>query len=108
MIGIDMIQINRFEAVIADDYGVWSKYFFQEEWEYCMQKPTPAQHLAGVFAAKEAIMKAQGQQYLGQYGRILIHHDNNGRPSATLDGGEVMHISVSHDGGFAIAIALNG
>lgn len=58
-IGIDIIEIKRVKKLI-NDYGnkFLDRTFTKKEIEYCQNKPNPAQHYAGRFAVKEALIKA--------------------------------------------------
>jgi holo-[acyl-carrier protein] synthase len=60
-LGLDAIEIDRIAAVL-DRYGnrFLHRIFTAAEIEYCRRRRTPAVHLAGRFAAKEAAMKALG------------------------------------------------
>ena len=69
---------------------------------------------AGMFAAKEAVAKALGTGFVG-FGMadVEILADERGRPAvqlhggaAALTGGARVHLSISHDGGMALAFAV--
>ena len=69
---------------------------------------------AGMFAAKEAVAKALGTGFAG-FGMadVEILADGHGRPvvrlhggAAELAGGAGVHLSISHDGGMALAFAV--
>lgn len=76
-----------------------------------------AEHLAGLFAAKEAVAKALGTGFRGFTTRdISVEPDALGRPAVRLTNGalERLHalgaqnvmISITHTGGFAAAVAV--
>lgn len=74
-----------------------------------------AERLAGMFAAKEAVAKALGEGFSGfGFADVEILADPSGRPRAGLRGGALarlpenasVHLSVSHDGGLALAFAV--
>jgi len=110
-VGTDIIQISRIKKLI-DQYGDTFKqrYLTQEE----IATARKVESLAGLWAAKEAISKALGCGIGAQLGfhDIMISKDDKGAPYFTLSK-EVLKIyqvhsssiSISHDGGFAIAIA---
>ena len=52
------------------------------------------QHKAGMWAANEAVFKATGEH-------IAVKKDENGRPYS-----EGVDISITHDGEYAIAVAM--
>jgi len=111
-IGTDIIQINRIEKLI-EKYGLNFKERFlcQEE----IDRAKKIETIAGLWAAKEAISKALGCGIGAQltFHDILVLKDAKGRPSFTLSKeAQKRHaikessISISHDGGFAIAVAV--
>lgn len=108
MIGIDIIAIKRFRSIARDDYRHWSKFFTKDEWEYCFGKVNPAQSLAGIYAAKEAVMKAAGGDLLERVDRIEIAPSDSGKPIVRIDAKERLDISVSisHTGDTAAAAAI--
>jgi len=69
---------------------------------------------AGMFAAKEAVAKALGTGFSGfGVSDIEILADENGKPvvrlhggAAARAGGSAVHLSISHDGGLALAFAV--
>lgn len=74
-----------------------------------------AERLAGLFAAKEAVAKALGTGFAGfGFADIEILAEENGRPTARLTGGALnalpqparIHVSITHDGGLALAFAV--
>ncbi len=74
------------------------------------------ERLAGVFAAKEAALKALGVGMRVAFTDIEVGHDPSGRPLLRLTGEarEVaarlgaahLHLSISHSGGFAMATVV--
>lgn len=58
-IGIDLVDIDRVERMIADKGArVLEKLFTEDEVAYAMGRARPAMHLAARLAAKEAAFKA--------------------------------------------------
>lgn len=107
MIGVDIISIKRFQNLTREDLLHWNKFFNQDEWEYCFTKPDPAQHLAGIFAAKEAVMKALRRVGMAVFGTITIGHEPDGAPTANIvDSDMYVDISISHDSDMAVAVAV--
>ncbi|MDR2099954.1 MAG: holo-ACP synthase [Campylobacteraceae bacterium] len=111
MIGIDIIQIERFEKFLERfEKKALEKYLDKDE----IKLVKNAQSAAGFFAAKEAISKALGLGISKECGffDIKIYKLPNGAPSFTLSPHLVktykitsVSLSISHDGGFAIAAA---
>jgi len=111
-IGTDIIQIKRIEILI-EKYGKTFKKRFLTEDEIASLKKIES--IAGYWAAKEAISKALGCG-IGKnlsFHDIIISKDHLGAPSfkLSLTAQKIHHIqssslSISHDGGFAIAVAV--
>jgi holo-[acyl-carrier protein] synthase len=111
MIGIDIVEIKRFENFMKK-FGKKALEKYLDENEIKLVKN--AQSAAGFFAAKEAISKALGLGISKECGffDIKIYKLASGAPSFTLSSHLVnsykitsLSLSVSHDGGFAIAAA---
>lgn len=115
MIGCDIAQISRFGSLVSND-SFLKKYFTKSEVEYILSKPNKEQTLAGLYACKEAILKAFK---IGIGGNIKlacleILHDKNGAPMlnwtpelnyflSNLNCTKI-DISISHDGDYAFAV----
>ena len=107
MIGIDIVTVERFKKIPESEFSLWKKTFTEKEWQYCFSKSSSALHLAGIFAAKEAVMKAVGGDKMGRFDHIEITHTKEGKPEAFVqDQKKNVAVSISHDGGFAVAIAI--
>lgn len=119
-LGIDMIEIARVESSMKRFPGRFlSRVFTAGEREYCeSRKKGAAQSFALRWAAKEAVAKALGTGIRGgvDFKDIEVTSDTLGRPSVTLRGGaakraklrgvEHVHLSLSHDGPTAVALAV--
>lgn len=100
MIGIDIVEIKRFsfkKNII--------KIFTKEELDYASSKANYCQSLAGIFAAKEAALKAYGLKISSILRKkIEIRHINN-IPILYIDSVKTnATISISHDGDYAVAV----
>ena len=112
-VGFDLCEISRMERLVANERFV-DRYFTPEEAEYVRGKGrSAAQTLAGLFAAKEALGKALGGGIDFELREAEIRHGGQGEPYYVLHGalaerirGEKLHLSISHDGGFAGAVCL--
>jgi len=109
-IGTDIIHIQRVESLLAR-YGKTFKERFLSEEEIALAKRVET--TAGFWAAKEAIAKALGCGIGKQlsFHDIIISKNALGAPSFTLSAkAQLLHpikessLSISHDGGFAIAV----
>jgi len=110
--GVDIIEVNRLEKAV----GRWGQHFLDhifcpEEIEYAKTKKFPHQHLAGRFAAKEAILKAVGDNgHLG-WKDMKILNDQFGRPYCVMKpkfktAKQQIHLSISHTENYAVANAI--
>lgn len=59
-LGVDVVDIDRFRAVLDRRPGMASRLFGADELAYAAGLANPAPTLAGRFGAKEATMKALG------------------------------------------------
>lgn len=118
-IGCDIAEISRFEALLSRA-GFLEKAFTAKEAERIAARNTSASRAecaAGIWAAKEAVAKALGTGFDG-FGtkEIEILREESGRPSVVLHdgakralerlGASSALVSVSHDGGRALAFAI--
>jgi len=111
MIGIDIVSIKRFEKFL-DKFPDKALQRFLNSKEISLAKTS--QSAAGFFAAKEAISKALGTGISKEctFKDIIIHKDTKNRPYFTLSKHIIEKhnitdtaLSITHDGGFAIAVA---
>lgn len=109
-IGTDIIQISRIEKLLTR-YGDTFKERFLSKEEITMAKSTES--IAGYWAAKEAVSKALGCGIGAElaFHDIMLVKDHRGAPSFVLSAqAQKKHaitdasLSISHDGGFAIAV----
>ena len=116
MIGIDIVEVERFEKHSKDDIFV-QKHFNLSEVAYLSQKGVGFhQSLAGLFACKEAVLKALkigiGKQL--QLKDIEVLHDQNGAPYVLINdkikkilksiNKTEINVSISHSNKIAISI----
>jgi phosphopantetheine--protein transferase-like protein len=99
MLGIDLAFIPEFRARLADSGGKIVELAFRSSER---QSPQP-EHLAGLWAAKEAVVKAAAVAP-SKWTDIVITHAGSGKPHARL-GGKEFAISVAHRGDYAVAVA---
>jgi holo-[acyl-carrier protein] synthase len=109
-IGVDVVDLARFERAVTRTPGLRDRLFAESE------RALPLRSLAGRFAAKEALMKALGTA------EGLVWVDNavtsgagepptfalSGSTAAAVEarGIDVLHLSMSHDAGVAIAYVV--
>lgn len=112
-LGTDIVKISRIERLIKDI--IPSKIYTEYEREYISASPKKAQTAAGIYAAKEAVLKCLGKGILLPLNDICIMHRKDGSPYILMTGAvlqcaqengiEDIEISISHDGEYAIAYA---
>lgn len=124
MVGIDLVSAARIENA-AKSTNFLKKTLLATEQEYLNNKSTSKgknkfspyiMSLAGFFAAKEAVLKAAGVGITNGFGflDVEIKHENSGAIFVKLSPRLQQHIkavgkieiSISHDGEYAVAIAL--
>ena len=110
-IGLDMCEIARMQRWLEDDYSL-RRLFTEEEQTYIHSKGlTAAQTMAGLFAAKEAVLKALGTGLAIPLTDVEIIHTAAGQPQAQLHGkaaamGGSFLLSITHEGDMAAAMAI--
>lgn len=112
-VGIDIEKTERFpnnDVGFSDRF--LNKVFTDAELGYCFNKESPAQHLAGRFAAKEAAFKALEQ--IESVNRVnitqikVIRPGGHGPPEITGPGMKNISssLSISHTTDTAIAVVM--
>jgi holo-[acyl-carrier protein] synthase len=108
-LGIDLIEIERLEAALARHPRLADRLFTAAEIEYASRRRRPGRHLAGRFAAKEAVVKALRLE--GAFGLADVEVVGSppvvrlsGRAAAAADGRQV-EVSITHSRELAAAVA---
>ncbi|MGE0156865.1 MAG: holo-[acyl-carrier-protein] synthase [Geobacter sp.] len=117
--GIDTVEVARFQRFLDQgNQRLLDRLFSPQEQEYCRAKKQAAACYAARFAAKEAFLKALGTGLRDGISWIEIEvvNDPLGKPELNLTGsaqqqldqrgGNRAHLSLSHDGGQAVAIVI--
>lgn len=113
--GIDVVELPRFaKAMKRGGRKFLDRIFTRAEEAYAKsRKRTTLLHLAGRFAAKEAVIKAISQIEPGRrlaMNQIEIKNDRLGRPHIVLHDRKSkklkVHISLSHVNSVAVASAI--
>lgn len=105
MIGIDLVNLHKFSNKYNTSNNI-KEVFTKEENEYALKKDNPLKTLAGIYAAKEAIIKACSLNlaYLKSRRIEIIRNDAN-QPLCAIDGKVIdANISISHDCGYAVGV----
>ena len=117
--GIDMVDCARLaEAIGRHGERFLKRVFTATELDYCLGKRRELEHLAGRFAAKEAVLKALGTGWRGgvNWTDIEVFNEPSGQPRVKLTGrcreiveekglGEIL-VSISHIETHAVASAV--
>ena len=108
--GIDIIEVKRIEdAILRWGDGFLNHVFTKEEIDYAKKHRYPNQHFAARFAAKEAVLKAIGDNADVNWKDIQISNDKHGKPICTLKRKgfkKKVFISISHTENYAVASAI--
>ncbi len=108
--GIDIIEVSRIEQAIER----WQEHFLnhvfcEEEIIYAKKQKFPAQSFAARFAAKEAVLKAVGDNGHLRWKDMKILNDKHGKPYCVLNdksfNGKIS-LSISHTQNYAVASAI--
>lgn len=118
--GIDIVETDRIRRMF-DEHGqrFLDRCFTPAEQAYCEKNPKRKfEHLAGRFAAKEAVLKVLGTGWRGgiAWTDIEILNESSGQPRVTLTGESAQiarqrgicrwHVSISHIETHATASAI--
>ncbi len=118
-IGVDIVDVARIQALL-DRYGerFLRRVFTEAEMAYAMRGVNRAERLAGRFAVKEAMMKALGtgksqgilwrdvETVRGISGMPVVHLHGQAVKRAKWRNGGAVHVSITHDGGKAVAFVI--
>jgi holo-[acyl-carrier protein] synthase len=118
-IGVDIVDIARVQALL-DRYGerFLARVYTEAEVEYARRGVNTAERLAGRFAVKEAAMKALGtgksqgilwrdvETVRGRLGKPEVRLHGQAVKWAKVRGFGAVHVSITHDGGKAVAFVI--
>ncbi len=111
-IGIDLVDLARFEISLTRTAGLINRLFTDREIEQGSNRNLHL-HLAGRFAAKEALAKALGVPPGLSWHEVEVLRLESGRPSFEFSGAVLalvsdknVKVSISHDGGFIISMVI--
>lgn len=109
-IGVDLVDLNRFESKLQETPALIERIFTPTERERSVQS------LAGIWASKEALIKALGNPVGLSWQDVTVANDSLGKPHLEVTGAakersEEMgiaswHLSITHDGGMACAFVI--
>ena len=114
MIGVDVVEVARFGKETLPQFCL--KVFTEAERAYLAERKYALTSVAGLFAAKEAVLKALGTGIGNGVALkdVEILHTELGQPVAVLHRqaeqifaklGKTLSVSISHTAALAIAVA---
>ena len=116
-IGLDLVEVARI-ARLLERHGERAVARICNDGEADLRRASLDQHLAGLFAAKEAVLKALGTGWAQgtSFRQVEVVRAAGGAPAvrlhdvaaarATALGVGRIHLSITHDGGYAAAVAV--
>lgn len=113
--GVDVVELTRFRrAMERGGRAFMRRVFTKREEAYARaRRRTTVLHLAGRFAAKEAVIKAMSQidpARMLAMNEVEVRNDRLGRPHVILHDGRrrrvSVHVSLSHVNTVAVASAI--
>lgn len=114
-IGVDVVDLARFERAAARTPAVLARLFADVELSDG-DRVLSLRSLAARFAAKEALIKAVGDSEGMRWHDMAVVSDGQRNPSIQVTGAvaaivaakgiDAIHLSMSHDGGVAIAYVI--
>ena len=112
-VGIDVVDVARLERALSRTPEMADRVFGDGERTYAAGS---VQRLAARFAAKEACAKALGAPARVRWRDIEVVVADDGRPSLLVTGHTAegaaaagirsWHVSLTHDGGVAVAVVV--
>ncbi|MGZ4580301.1 MAG: holo-ACP synthase [Nocardioidaceae bacterium] len=109
-VGIDVVDIGRFDESLERTPGLRTRLFTEQE------RALPLASLAARFAAKEAVAKALGAPIGMNWLDAEIVNETSGNPQLEIRGTVLarahdlgvrsVHVSLSHDAGIASAVVI--
>jgi len=115
-LGCDVCAISRMQKMLENPRFL-ARWFTPYEQAYIGARKNAAQTAAGIFAAKEAFVKALGTGFAAlPPEKVSVRHDENGAPyyertpdllaAMAARGAGSAFLSISHDGDTAMAAAV--
>jgi holo-[acyl-carrier protein] synthase len=115
-LGVDLVDVERVEDILARRKTFRQRVFTPEEIEYCESQGSPAACYAARWAAREACRKALGGINDMGWKDVSVRRDASGPPRITLQGtskrraselgvSEVL-VTLTHERRMAAAVCL--
>ncbi|GHI04380.1 holo-ACP synthase [Streptomyces cellostaticus] len=115
LVGTDLVDVERVHRLLAEQPEIAGRVFTDRELSYCTaRRSRRSEHLAGRFAAKEAVFKALGgAPAMAAWTDVEVVNRAGGRPALRLHGRAASvarrrrlrhaEVTLSHAAGLAIA-----
>ena len=103
-VGCDLVCVSQFIASIERSELLLEKLFTTYE----LAQAQAPESLAGIFAAKEAFLKASGLKFKSWH-EMEIYKLASGKPAIRFSGDisfDSIDVSISHDGDYAMAVVI--
>jgi phosphopantetheine--protein transferase-like protein len=100
MIGIDLVFIPEFRRQVESG----GAHFLERAFNPSELENQNVQHLAGLWAAKEAVIKAAPESP-ERLIDVAVTYDASGRPHGNIEA-QNFEISISHHGEYVVAVAM--
>lgn len=115
-VGIDILEIERFLEIEKDEKKL-KRMFTEKEIEYFNKYTFKTNHIAGLFCAKEAFVKALKTGFTKDIGMLDVEilHEESGAPYVNLQNEKIekllgenknVDINISHNNSMATAICI--
>lgn len=104
MVGIDIVENRRIREIL-DRYGqrFLRKILTENEMQYVAKKTRKVETISGIFAAKEAFIKARKRKVALK--EIEVLHEE-GAPYIRFDGATFRNVSISHERDYSVSIVI--
>ena len=116
--GLDLVEVARIRQALDRHGERFRDRIVGDEEIRSRAGNLRAESLAGLFAAKEAVLKALGTGWAHglAFRQVVVLREPSGAPLVQLEGAaaaratrlgvERVHLSITHDGGVAAAVAV--
>lgn len=101
-VGTDIVEIER----LKEKPDLWKRFLSGKELLWLEKFRFKEEHIAGIWAAKEALVKALDDASI-DFRSVTVAHSESGKPffeDIAVDG--VLHLSISHERKFATAVVV--
>jgi holo-[acyl-carrier protein] synthase len=112
LVGTDIESVERIKKIVNHKRNLLKKIFYESEINYALNKVNSSQSLAGIWCAKESIVKSFSQITQIFVTDVEIICSKNSAPKAFIHNLKVddinfqLSISISHTKEFATAISV--